>query len=182
MNTLPTTITVGATANYVLTLPGYPASDGWTVTLYLNGAATTYNAVCTASGDDYLLQVPAATTGGWVAGDYAWELRATLGSDSYPVGKGQIRLVPGLVGAAAGADTRTPNQVALDDAIAAYAAWNPTISGYRIAGREMTFSSRGEILQKINFFQSRVKAEQANESMKSGRPNPRKLQVRMGRA
>lgn len=177
-------IVAGETLNYRATAADYPASAGWVVTLYLNPRAggTATNVAGTADGDDHLLQVTAATTAGWAAGWWAWETWAALGSERYRLEAGQLEVVAGLIGAAAGVDTRTQAQRALDDAKAALAAWTPTTKRYRINGREMEFNSASEIITIISHWQSEVSREQAAAAMAAGRPNPRKIHVRMGRA
>ena len=184
MATMQNQIVAGETLNYLATAPDYPADQGWTVTLYLNpragGTATSVASV--ASGADHLLQISSSTTGNWAAGWWAWETWASKSSERYRLEAGQLQVVAGLIGAAAGIDTRTQAQKALDDANAALAAWTPTQKRYRIGGREMEFNSSAEIIAIISHWTSAVKREQAQQAMAAGRPNPRKLQVRMGRA
>ena len=71
---------------------------------------------------------------------------------------------------------------ALDDAKTAFAAWTPTTRRYKINGREMEFSSTAEILQVISHWENEVRREQNAQAMAAGRPNNRKVVVRMGRA
>lgn len=177
-------IVAGETLNYRAVASDYPASAGWTVTLYLNPRAggTATSVTSTASGDDHLLQVSAATTAGWAAGWWAWETWASKASERYRLEAGQLQVVAGLIGAAAGTDTRTQAERALDDAKAALAAWTPTTRRYRIGGREMEFASTADIIAVISHWQAQVNRERAAASLAAGRPNPRKLQVRMGRA
>jgi hypothetical protein len=184
MSAMQNQIVAGETLNYRAVTPDYPASAGWVVTLYLNpragGTATSVAGV--ASGDDHLLQVGAGTTQNWAAGAWGWETWAAKDGERYRLEAGQLDVVPGLIGAAAGIDTRTQAEKALDDARAALAAWSPTTRRYRIGGREMEFNAPADIIAVISHWETAVKAERAAASMASGRPNPRKLHVRMGRA
>jgi hypothetical protein len=192
MASMQNQIVAGETLNYRAITADYPASAGWVVTLYLNPRAggTATSVASTADGDDHLLQVDAATTATWASGWWGWETWAAKGAERYRLEAGQLQVVPGLIGAAAGLDTRSQAQKALDDAYVkalddayvALAAWTPTTKRYRINGREMEFNSAGEILQIITHWQTEVAREQAALAMAAGRPNPRKLQVRMGRA
>jgi hypothetical protein len=184
MGTMQNQVVAGETLNYRAITPDYPAGSGWVVTLYLNpragGSATSVTGV--ADGDDHLLQVSATTTGTWAAGWWAWETWAANGTERYRLEAGQLQVVAGLIGAAAGTDTRTQAERALDDARAALAAWTPTTRRYRIAGREMEFNAPADIIAVISHWENAVKAEQAAAAMAAGRPNPRKLHVRLGRA
>ena len=184
MTAMQNQIVAGETLNYRAVAAGYPASAGWVVTLYLNPRAggTATSVVGTASGDDHLLQVTAATTAGWAAGWWAWETWAAKGGERYRLEAGQLQVVAGLIGAAAGTDTRSQAERALDDAKAALAAWTPTTKRYRINGREMEFNTPADIIAVVTHWRSAVKREQAAQAMAAGRPNPRKLQVRLGRA
>jgi hypothetical protein len=174
----------GETLNYIAEAGDYPAGDGWSLQLLLNprsgGTAQSINS--TASGDDHLVQVSAAATTTWATGAYGFHLWAVKGGERYTVESGQVEVRPGLVGASGGVDTRSQAQKALDDANAALAAWVPTQKRYKIAGREMEFNSPADIIAVISHWTAAVKREQAAAAMAAGRPNPRKLLVRMGRA
>jgi hypothetical protein len=184
MAAMQNTIVAGETLNYLAITADYPASAGWAVTLYINPIAggTASSVTSTASGDDHLLQVTAATTATWTAGECNWQTWVAKGAERYMLEEGVLRVRATLIGASAGTDTRSQAQKALDDANAALAAWTPTTKRYRIGGREMEFNSPAEIISVINHWQAAVNREQAALSMAAGRPNPRKIQVRIGRA
>lgn len=184
MTSMQNQIVAGETLNYRAVAPDYPASAGWVVTLYINPRAggTATSVVGTADADDHLLQVTAVTTANWAAGWWAWETWAALGGERYRLEHGQLQVVPGLIGAAAGTDTRSQAQRALDDAKAALAAWTPTTKRYRINGREMEFNGVADILQVISHWENEVRREANAEAMAAGRPNNRKLVVSLGRA
>lgn len=181
---LPATLVQGETLNYTASVADYPAGDGWVLTLYLNprSGGTARSVTSTASGDDHLLQATSTTTATWAAGDYGWEIWAALGSERYRLEAGQLELVPSLIGAAAGTDTRTQAEVALDAAKAALAAWTPTTRRYRINGREMEFNSAADIIQVIRHWENEVRRERDAAAMAAGRASSRKVYVRMGRA
>lgn len=170
--------------SHVVQSDDYPASSGWVATLYLNPRAggTNISVVGTASGADHLVQAAAADTDDWALGWYAWETWVAKDLERYRLEAGQLQVVAGLIGATAGTDNRSQAQRALDDAKAALAAWNPTKRRYRINGREMEFNSPSDIIAVISHWTAEVKREQAAEAMADGRPNPRKLLVRLGRA
>lgn len=177
-------IVAGETLNYRAVAADYPASAGWVVTLYLNPRAggTATSVTGTASGDDHLLQVSAATTAGWAAGWWAWETWAAKAGERYRLEAGQLQVVAGLIGAAAGTDTRSQAQRALDDAKAAFAAWTPTTRRYRINGREMEFASTADIIKVVQYWENEVQREANLAALAAGRPSSRKVYARMGRA
>jgi hypothetical protein len=65
---------VGDTLSDTVTVPGYPASEGWTLKYRLiprtSGAAITFGT--TPDGDAHVLLVAAAITAAWAAGEYNW--------------------------------------------------------------------------------------------------------------
>jgi hypothetical protein len=65
---------VGDTLSDTVAVPGYPASEGWTLKYRLiprtSGAAIRFGT--TADGDAHVLLVDAAITAAWVAGEYNW--------------------------------------------------------------------------------------------------------------
>jgi hypothetical protein len=181
---LQNSIFQGETLNYSATLNGYSASEGWSLRLVLNpragGAVITLNT--SADGDNHVLQVTAAVTATWAVGDYGYQLYAIKGAEVYFQREGQFKVRAGLIGSSGGIDTRSLAQKALDDANAALAAWSPTTRRYKINGREMEFNSPAEIITIISHWTVAVQREQAGAAIAAGRPNPRKMQVRLGRA
>lgn len=181
---MQTSLVIGETLNYTATVADYPATDGWGLRLLLNpragGAVTTVNSA--ADGDAHLLQVSSTTTAALVAGDYAWEIWAIKDAEQYRLDAGQIKIVQGLIGAAAGTDNRTQAQKALDDAKTALAAWSPTAQSYSIGGRSMTFRAFADVEACVRFWQAEVINEQEAERRAAGLPSRRKVHVRMVRA
>lgn len=179
------TLVAGETLNFRATTPDYPASAGWVVTLYLNPRAggTATSVTGTASGDDHLLQVSAATTAGWAPGAWAWETWAAKGGERYRLEAGQLQVQAGLIGAAGGLDTRTAAEIGLDNVRAMIRGTASLgVKRYRIGGRELERYGIAELIELESKLANDVKREQAAQAMAAGRPNPRKLQVRLGRA
>lgn len=178
-------IVAGETLNYRAIAADYPASAGWIVTLYVNpiggGAASSVSS--TADGDDHLLQVAAATTAGWTPGACTWQTWAAKGAERYMLEEGTLTVRVSLIGAPAGTDTRTPAQIGLDNVramIRGTAALG--VKRYSIGGRDLERYSMAELIQLESKLAADVKREQAAQALAAGRPNPRKLQVRVGRA
>lgn len=182
--TLQSTLVQGETLNFSAAVADYPATAGWVLTLYLNPRAggTARTVTGTADGDLHLLQATSAATAAWSAGAYGWEVWAALGSERYRLDAGQLQVLPSLIGAAAGTDTRTQAEVALDAAKAALAAWTPTTRRYRINGREMEFNSAAEIITVIQHWEGEVRRERDAARLAAGLKSGRKIYVRMARA
>ena len=182
---MQTTLVAGETLNYLASVPQYPASAGWTLTLYLNRLAggTAVNYTSTASGDDHLLQVSGTTTAAWSAGAYGWQIWATLGAERYQISQGQLEVRPSLIGAAAGTDTRTAAEVALD-AVQSMIRGTATsgVLSYQINGRELRRYSMAELLMLESKLQTDVARERNAARVAAGLKSSRKIAVRLGRA
>lgn len=177
-------IIAGDSLQFSTSVPDFPATGGYTLKYRLvprvSGTAIVITAA--ASGDDYAVDVAAATTAAWGAGEYSWHAYVELGSARFTVGTGQITIKPNPATMAAGTDTRTLAAKALDDLKAALAAWTPTRKSYQIGDVAMTFNSTADIVGLIEFWSRQVQAEKTAAALAGSRLNPNKIYVRSGRA
>ncbi len=161
----------GETLNYTSTLPDYPASSGWGLTLVLNprtgGAVITFNSA--ASGDEHLVQVAASATAAWAPGTYAWEIWAIKALEKYRIDAGQIQILQGLLGAAAGVDTRSLAEKALDNVTTLlHGKATSGVLSYQINGRQLSSYSMNELLK----LEAKLKADVNAEYTATGRLPP----------
>ena len=164
----------GDSLNFATTTPGYSAADGWVLNYRLiprTAGGTPISIVATAEADAHRVQVGAATTAGWAADTYGWAAWVERAGETYTVQTGQIVVRPDPRQAAAGTDTRSTARRALDDCIAALAAWSPTTKRYRIADREREFNSTADIVKLITYWEGKVAEEDrlAGRAEKIGR-------------
>ncbi len=155
----------GDTLSLTVTLADYPAGAGWTLSYRLTprAAGTPYSFNATASGDDHVVSVPAATTAAWVPGDYtcsAWVThtdgrRATVESEG-----GQVVVRPDPATLGAGTDTRSDAERNLA-AVKALLAGKATdgVASYQIAGRQLASYSLTELLKLRRQLELEVDAE-----------------------
>lgn len=183
---MQTDLIAGDTLNFETTVADYPPSAGWTARIRLvpraGGVPIVITGTTAVSGDRYAFQVGPVVTATWPAGVYGWAIWVEKASERYTQESGQLTVKPDPATMAAGTDTRSLAQRALDDARAALAAWTPTTRKYSIGGRQMEFNSVAEILQLISHWQIDVKREMEAERMAAGLPSRRKVSVRIGRA
>lgn len=180
-------ITLGDTLSFATTVPDYLASAGWTLRYRLiqrtTGTPITLTAIVDPdNADGYVVQVAAATTAGWSAGEYSWASWVAQGAEVYSLGQGTCTLIPDPRTAAAGVDLRSPAEIALGDAKAAYYAYTPTRRSYKIGDREMVFNSAEDLIKHVQFLQAEVTAERRLSDMAKGYPDKRKVFVRMSGA
>lgn len=176
-------LTAGDTLNYTASVPGYPASEGWVLTLRLvpQGAGAALSVAATASGDEFLVQVAAGTTAGWPAGVYTYaayvqDAGATV-RHTVEVGKFTVR--PDPVAAESGLDMRSHARRVLE-AVEAVLEGRATQahSEYVIGGRQLKFIPMADLLALRDKYRGEVWAEDDARSAAAGVGTRRKLLVR----
>jgi len=177
--TEPASLVAGDTAKWLKTIPDYPASAGWVLTYTLINASAKITFGATASGDDHLVNVAAATTAAWAAGSYAWRATVALAGEVYTVASGTITVEPAF--GAATLDNRSHARKVLTN-INAYLenANNLTAARYQIAGRELQRISIAELLTLRDRYRSEVAREDAAANVARGLPDKRRVMVRFG--
>ena len=175
----PARIVAGDTAKWLRSLPDFPASSGWSLTYRLVNAGAAYSFTSTASGDDHLITVSAATTAGWTAGDYSWRTQATLSGEVYTIASGQIVIDPAFGSAI---DARSDARKALD-AVDAMLLGRATsgVQEYKIAGRMLMHIPIPELLALRDRLRMDVSREDAANAVASGASLPGRIAVRFGR-
>ena len=175
----PSRVTAGDTITWLRSLADYPASAGWVLSYTLINSAAKISITATASGDDHLVGVLAATSAAYAPATYTWHAAVTKAAERYTVGTGQMVVAPNLA-AAATYDTRTSARKALDAvnlAMETYGA-KAYLHSYEIAGRKQQFQTPGDFLA----FRSKLMAEVAREDnatrLAAGLAPKNQLQVR----
>ena len=160
----PTQITAGDSVTWVRTLRDYPASLGWTLHyVLLSQGKNPITVDGTASDDDHLITLPAATTKGYAPANYRWTSYVTNGTDRITLTTGAIQVLPDPTKADNTFDPRSENQTILDaiTAVLAGELTNP-LAKYRIGGREgreVERHSRMELLHLQAIYRQRVAVE-----------------------
>lgn len=177
---IPAKITAGDSIYWKRTLTDYPASAGWVLKYTLINSAIKINITSTASIDDHVVSVAAATSAAYAAGNYAWQEYVEKSTERYTLATGQVTILPDLAGQAAGFDARSTARKTLDLIEAAMLAQgkNAWTQEYEIAGRRMKFRSVGEFLQFRSKLQQEVKAEERAGRIARGEAVGSKLLVR----
>lgn len=172
----------GDSLDFPVHVPGYLASEGWTLTYRLvprsgSAAAITFDAV--ADGDDYEVQVAAAVTAGWTVGDYAWAAYVTKSGARHTVDSGRVQIRPDPAAAASGTDSRSHAEIVLD-AIEAVIERRATKDQeeYRIGDRMLKHTP----LADLRAMREEYRREVAAETRKRLGIRSRDVFVRFGRA
>ncbi len=177
--TEPLSVNAGDTIRWTRTLADYPASAGWVLTYTLLNAAAKITITSAASGDDHAVNVAAATSAAWVAGDYAWRAQVSKAGEVYTVAEGRMTVAPSF--GAATLDTRSSARKALE-AVEAYLADpnNLTAAKYEIAGRSLDRFPLSELWAHRDRLRFEVAREDAATRAAAGLPDKRRVFVRFG--
>lgn len=175
----PATVNAGDTVRWRRALPDYPASAGWVLTYTLLNAAGRITITASAQGDDHLVSVPAGTTAGWAAGDYAWRAQVSKAGEVYTVGEGRMTIKPSF--GVSALETRSLARQALD-AVEAYLADPNNIAAaqYEIAGRQLRRYTLPELWAHRDRLRLEVLREEQAERLAVGLPDRRRVLVRFG--
>ena len=157
---LANVIYAGDTLDFTISVPDRPAPT-WTLKYRLAPASgSVIDIAATASGTDHRVQVTATTTGAWAVGTYSWTAYVESGAGArYTLARGRLDIKPASASLAAGADTRTQAEVALDaiDAVLANRATADQKS-YEIAGRSLERMEIDQLLQLRAYYAQKVAA------------------------
>ena len=99
---MPTTLVSGTTVTYTRSTSDYPATAGWTNTLYIAGPNLIVPLAGTPSGADFVFTLTAEITSALAAGDYHWEERAVKTGEYKVVASGLLTILPNIANATAG--------------------------------------------------------------------------------
>lgn len=160
----------------------YPATS-WTLTYRFKNAAGGFEVTAATDGDAFAASVAAATSAAIVAGVYAWQARASNGTDIFTVETGTLKVLPNLFAGTAtdASDQRTHARRTLE-AIEAVIEGRATTDqqAYAIGNRSLTRIPLPELL----VFRDRYRMAVAREDQANGVPNNfgRDRYVRFGRA
>jgi hypothetical protein len=170
-NILPPSIQAGVTFERCVALPDYPATAGWVLSAVLRGPAV-INLAAEADGDGHKFLKLGADTSGWVAGTYAYVVRATKDGDVRQVEAAGLEILADLATVSAPTDARSPNRIALE-AINAVLAKRATLDQerYVIEGqngrRELWRTPVADLIKLQGHYAALVRAEEARKRGKS---------------
>lgn len=167
--TVPARFRAGDTVTWQISLADYPASAGWVLAYTLINAGGKITVTASASGDDHLVAIAAATSANYAPGTYSWQATVTKAAERYTVATGSLIIDPDLASEAGGFDDRTTAQRLLD-AVEAVLANRATRSDleYEIAGRRMKSMTHGELLAARDKLKREVAGERRAAGLSSG--------------
>lgn len=145
------------------------------------GGNTEFTVVATEDGGTYLFTIPSATSAGFVAGDYHWQLEIVRASDSSRIvlERGDWSIVVDLD--VNGSDPRSHAQIMIGkiESILQGKA-DSDVGSYSIAGRSLTKMSFGELMDARDKYKSEYAQELIRSRLEVGKPSGSTVKVRFG--
>lgn len=146
------------------------SADTWQLRYVLRGpAALEWDAA--AEGYGWRVILTAEVSAQLPPGDYAWAVQLLDGEIRRTADRGRLRVLPDPASLEAGAEIRTPAEIALAECEAAISGWKSSGGSskrWKINGREEEYRDISELFEILRYWQARVRAEQ---SALTGRDN-----------
>ena len=143
----------------------YPASAGWTLTYALNCATQRYIVAANdvvADGDGFTVTIPSTETKTWAPGEYLWlAILQNAGTGARVTGAaGRISIQPDVLDASTAIDTRSREEIALENICALLAGRaGDGVREYKIGDRELSRYSIDELMKLKSYFAAEVKRQ-----------------------
>lgn len=145
------------------------------------GGNTEFTVVATEDDGTYLFTIPSATSSGFVAGDYHWQLEIVRTSDSsrIVIARGDWSLLVDLD--VNGSDPRSHAQIMIGkiESILQGKA-DSDVGSYSIAGRSLTKMSFSELMDARDKYKSEYAQELIRSRLEVGKPSGSTVKVRFG--
>ncbi len=160
------------------------ASEGWTLKFSAVGKLGLFSITATADTedvDDFIFTVSAATTAAYIAGDYQWQLIATLTTTRYTIALGRVTCVDNIAARVALYDNRSHAKKVLDAIEAVLEGRASRAQGemaYSKAGKSLQLTPIPDLLKLRQVYKREYEGELALERMKAGLGSGRKILTR----
>lgn len=147
-----------------------PASYALSYSLQLVGDGGHVIAIAASeSGDDYIVEVPSATTANYISGDYRWFAFITRSSDSQRVeiASGSLTVTPNTASGHHDTSSHAEVMVRKIESVLQNRA-DADVSSYSIAGRSLSKMSPQELTTWRDYYKAEVARERRAERIANG--------------
>ncbi|MCH9836032.1 hypothetical protein K0U83_10240 [bacterium] len=143
------------------------------------GGSTEFTVVATEAGGTYLFTIPSATSSGFTAGDYHWQLEIVRTSDSsrIVIQRGDWSAIVDLDDN--GSDPRSHAQIMIGkiESILQGKA-DSDVGSYSIAGRSLTKMSFAELMDARDLYKAEFQQEVVKDRIRRGKASGATVKVR----
>ena len=145
----------------------------------LGSGSTNFSFTASESGDDYIVEIPSATTANYTAGTYSWAMYITRSSDSQRIklDSGKFEVVENLVTSSADPRTHAGKMVDYLETTLESLAQKLTTS-YSVSDRSNTLRSIDEVRGELNYYKTVFRREVQKDRAKSGKRTGQNILVR----
>lgn len=173
----PENFIAGDTVKWKRSLDDYKASASWVLKYALRGAGT-INLTATASGDDHLITIAAATSAGYTPGTYSWIAYVEKAGERYTIAQGYTTIKANLATATSVTDRLLSIEADIT-AINGYLSKNYKFSSYAIAGRSLNQHSITDLFTLKDRLQRELNTLRSEEKIRRGLDSGKIIRVRM---
>ena len=175
----PDNIVRGTTADWTVSAPDYPASDGWVIEYTILNSQEQHDFSTTNVSGVHSISIDASATGEYGAGEYFYQAVAKKDALIYPVETGYMTVKPGFKELTSGYDAR-PHCKKVLDAIEAMLEGKATRdqARYIIGSRRLDRYTFEELLVFRDRYKAEWKAWLTAEKLKQGLGGGRNILVR----
>lgn len=156
-----------------------PATHSAALVARLKGGSTEITVAATEAADYYLFTIASATSAGFTAGDYSWqvEITQTATSNRIVVEKGEWTILADLD--ETGADNRSHAEIMLGkiESLLSGRA-DKDVSSYSIAGRSISKMSITDLIQWRDYYRREVKQQKREADIARGKATKTTVKVR----
>lgn len=168
----PESFRAGDSVTWRESFPEYPAGEGWALALRLLWpTGTPADITSAAAGNEFLIELTAANTAAWAAGDATLIASVSKGTARVTVYQLPVKILANLA-AATTLDNRSQARKGLADARAALASYAASgkihVAEYDVAGRKMKFRDSQQIKDLIGYYEIEVSKENAAAAILNG--------------
>jgi hypothetical protein len=170
LDDIPEKITAGDSVAWKLAFDDYPASAGWALSYALTKSGTQIEITGGADGDDHLVDLAAADTADWSAGEYGYQAYVTKDAERYQVDQGFVEIRPNLA-TQSGGYAALPYCFTVRDAIVAVfeARATETQTSIAVGGRQISEMSHAELIDALDWAKKQCEAYKRAQRKKKGR-------------
>jgi len=180
-STEPSVIPAGDTVVWTTSLADYLPSS-WTLSyaFRLEDGSALLNVTGAASGTDYALTIPAASSTTMTPGTWLWQSYVTMGAERYSIASGVTTVTPNFANVNYSADLRSSAKIAYDHAIA---AWNTfaVSKSVTLNGRTYTARDTSDLVLYVDRCRADYQRELDALQMAKTGVNPRHIFARLKR-
>jgi hypothetical protein len=157
------------------------ASAGWALTYSLVKSGIRIAISASASGDDHLVSIPAATSAAYAAGVYSWQAYVTKSTERYLIDSGLLEIIANFAAATSGLDSRSHVKATLDaiEAMLLKRASNDQAQ-MMVSGQAINLMSIDKLLMWRDKYKQAYADEQAAERVSNGLGSGKNIFVRFG--